>query len=60
LLLNRGTGGRYAFDNRGVIERRPVRRLMAAAAEQLAGGRIGLGAEEVPGYRWLDQKPLRL
>jgi len=55
-----GEGGRYSFDNRSVLEKRPVRQLPARTSVELeaalAGGTYPTGAEDnLKGYRWQDR-----
>jgi len=55
-----GEGGRYAFSNRSVLEKRAVRTLpltdAASAYAALAGGRITLApVTNAKGFRWIDK-----
>lgn len=55
-----GDAGRYAFNNRSVLEKRAVRQLPSAAAASqytsLATGKITLAPVDNPkGYRWIDK-----
>jgi RHS repeat-associated protein len=55
-----GEGGRYAFSNRAVLEKRAVRQIpvMSAAAliASLSGGQLSLApAINAKGFRWLDR-----
>jgi RHS repeat-associated protein len=51
-----GEGGRYAFSNRAVLEKRAVRELPTTAAAQLASGSVTLNPATNPkGYRWIDR-----
>ena len=54
-----GEDGRYAHDNRAILEKRLVHRLPAQAAAlldgALAAGSYSAAPEEVAGYRWQDK-----
>lgn len=51
-----GEAGRYTFNNRTLIERRPVKALPAATSAALASGSIALAPIDIAnGYRWLDR-----
>lgn len=51
-----GESGRYAFSNRSVLEKRPVKELPTSAASQLASGRITVSpVDNAKGYRWIDR-----
>ncbi|HLO95293.1 MAG TPA: hypothetical protein VK195_13340 [Burkholderiaceae bacterium] len=55
-----GEGGRYSFDNRTILEKRPVRQLPARTSTELdaalAGGSYPTTAEDNPkGYHWEDR-----
>jgi RHS repeat-associated protein len=51
-----GEGGRYAFSNRSVLEKRPVKELPISAASQLASGHVSATPQDNPkGYRWIDR-----
>ncbi|MDP3689321.1 MAG: hypothetical protein Q8R64_17215, partial [Sulfurimicrobium sp.] len=51
-----GEGGRYAFNNRAILEKRPIQSLPPASAAQLAAGSIALAPIANPkGYRWIDK-----
>lgn len=54
-----GDQGRYAFNNRTMLEKRMVRRQPAAASAALyaalASGQVALAPVSVKGYRWMDK-----
>jgi RHS repeat-associated protein len=51
-----GEGGRYAFSNRAVLERRAVKEMPAAALGQLTSGQVNAVPQDNPkGYRWIDR-----
>jgi RHS repeat-associated protein len=59
-----GTSGRYAFNNRSVLEKRAVKQLAIAATAtqyaniasgQLAASIIGSPVANAKGYRWIDK-----
>lgn len=51
-----GEGGRYAFSNRSVLERRAVREMPTTAVAQLTAGQVSAVPLDNPkGYRWIDR-----
>lgn len=55
-----GENGRYAFNNRSVLEKRPVQALAALSAQawysSLASGNVSLSpVQNAKGYRWIDK-----
>ncbi|MDR7152748.1 RHS repeat-associated protein [Hydrogenophaga palleronii] len=51
-----GEGGRYAFSNRSVLERRAVREMPTTAVAQLTTGQVSAVPLDNPkGYRWIDR-----
>jgi hypothetical protein len=55
-----GDSGRYAFNNRSILEKRAVQQLPTAAAasltSQLSSGRITLSPQtNAKGFRWIDR-----
>ncbi|MDR7152750.1 RHS repeat-associated protein [Hydrogenophaga palleronii] len=51
-----GEGGRYAFSNRSVLERRAVREMPTTTVAQLTSGQVSATPVDNPkGYRWIDR-----